>query len=237
MSFEAFLTADRPVARRRRSATVGISFALHVAALIFGVATSFWHVEEMVPPSLPLQLFTFTLPAAPPPPPAARAVRRTVTRVRPRPTEIVQPQAEPVTAPEAPAESAEEQPGGEPGGVPGGVEGGTGTGPATGTQSGMFVSPNVARGQLDINPQADPYRVKLPPVLARAGMSLWALVRICVDQRGRVISVQLLKKADPAVDPLIVATLSTWRYRPYTVNGRPVPFCSNVRYEMSVPGH
>ena len=98
----------------------------------------------------------------------------------------------------------------------------------------QFVSPTVARGQLAIDPQADPYRVKLPPMLARARMSLWALVRICVDRDGRVTSVKILKGADPAVDPNIVAVLSTWRYRPYTLDGRPVPFCSNVRYEISV---
>jgi hypothetical protein len=32
-----------------------------------------------------------------------------------------------------------------------------------------------------------------------------------------------------------VAAVRTWRYRPYLVDGRPVPFCSNVRYELS--GH
>jgi hypothetical protein len=45
--------------------------------------------------------------------------------------------------------------------------------------------------------------------------------------------VKILRGADPTVDPLIVAAIQRWRYHPYTVDGRPVPFCTNVRYEIS----
>jgi hypothetical protein len=45
--------------------------------------------------------------------------------------------------------------------------------------------------------------------------------------------VKILKGADPTVDPEIKAKLMTWKYKPNTVDGRPVPFCTNVRYEMA----
>ena len=75
--------------------------------------------------------------------------------------------------------------------------------------------------------------MKLPPALNRAGMRLWVLAKLCVRSDGQVERVSLLRGADPTLDPLVIATLQTWRYRPYSVNGRPVPFCTNVRYEIA----
>jgi hypothetical protein len=48
-----------------------------------------------------------------------------------------------------------------------------------------------------------------------------------------VESVKILRGADPILDPIIAETLQRWRYHPYTVNGRPVPFCTSVRYEIT----
>jgi periplasmic protein TonB len=233
-TFESFITQQVNTGRgRRRGWVFGVSLFLHGAVLVVGVLHSAWRVEVIPPPELPVMLFAFAAPAAPPPPPPAAAATRRVVRTRPRPTEVVQPTPQVAPAVEEPAEEPGE-PGGQPGGVPGGVVGGTGTGPGAGQGSTTFLNPTVARGQLAIDPHADPYRVKLPPALARAGVALWALVRICVDQHGRVASVDILKGADPAVDPLIKSVLATWRYKPYTINGRPVPFCSNVRYAIAV---
>jgi periplasmic protein TonB len=233
-TFESFLTEQvNPRRGRRRGWVFGVSLALHGAVLVMGVLHSLWRVEVIPPPELPVLLYPFAPPAAPPPPPPAATATRKVVRTRPRPTEVVQPTPQVVPVEDEPAEEAGE-PGGQPGGIPGGMVGGTGTTPGGQGEGRTFLNPNVARGQLAIDPHVDPYRVKLPPALARAGVALWALVRICVDQHGRVTSVDILKGADPAVDPIIKAVLSTWRYRPYTIDGRPVPFCSNVRYAISV---
>jgi TonB family protein len=91
----------------------------------------------------------------------------------------------------------------------------------------------VATGYLAINPQDDRYQARLPQALARAGMSVWLMLRVCVKPDGQVGEVTILKAADPALDPTVVAAIKTWRYHPYTVDGRPVPFCTNVRYEIS----
>ena len=238
MTFETFMREDQTGPTRPRRITFALSLVLHAAVLLVGVAASFWRVDELSAPELVVTLPTFARPA-PPPLLAGRAAPR---RSKPRPTQIVQPlpqpQAvvQPTEAPETPTTGSETESEtgsdkGEPDGVADGEPGGTANGAPTGTST--FLPPSVARGQLAIDPQSDAYRVKLPPILASAGMAVWALVKICVNADGKVTSVSMVKHADPAVDPEIVRMLSTWRYRPYTVNGRPVPFCSVVRYQIS----
>jgi TonB family protein len=90
----------------------------------------------------------------------------------------------------------------------------------------------IAKAQLVIDPNADEYRVALPPSLARAEMKLSAVVKICVSAQGKVADVKLLKSADAAVDPQIPAVLSRWRFRPLLSDGRPVPFCYVTQYEI-----
>ena len=81
----------------------------------------------------------------------------------------------------------------------------------------------------------DEYRVKAPPSLARAEMKLSAVVKMCVGADGRVADVKLLKSADPAIDAQIPAVLGKWRYRPLVTDGRAVPFCYVLQYEIASP--
>jgi outer membrane biosynthesis protein TonB len=76
-----------------------------------------------------------------------------------------------------------------------------------------------------------------PAELNRAGNRLWGMLAICADESGAVTSVKTIKSAHPDFDPEIVAKIKTWRYHPYVVNGKPVPFCYNLRFNwMSVAG-
>ena len=77
--------------------------------------------------------------------------------------------------------------------------------------------------------------MKLPPSLARAEMKLSAVVRMCVSAEGKVADLKLLKPADPAIDPQIPAVLGKWRYKPLVVQGRAVPFCYVLQYEIASP--
>jgi protein TonB len=96
-----------------------------------------------------------------------------------------------------------------------------------------FLRPEIAKGQLAIDPQQPPYRAQLPPELQVHGYHAWAMVKICADRNGDVERVDVIKGAHPLLDDRIVVALKTWRYRPYLLNGRPVPFCTYVRYEMN----
>jgi len=48
-----------------------------------------------------------------------------------------------------------------------------------------------------------------------------------------VTEVRILRGADPAIDPQIPTVLRRWKYRPYTIDGKPTPFCYMLRYEIS----
>lgn len=97
------------------------------------------------------------------------------------------------------------------------------------------ISGRLAKALLAIDSNADEYRVKAPPSLARAEMKLSAVVKMCVSAEGRVADVKLLKSADPAIDAQIPAVLGKWRYKPLVTDGRPVPFCYVLQYEIASP--
>src|SRR6185312_13287175 len=110
MAFEAILdqargtSAARPTRRRRIMLT--LSLAVHVAALLVGVAWSLWQVDE-----LPL-------------PQAAHSGAKTKPKVHPTPKieQLVQPQEHPKEQPKE--EAKDDDDGAQQGGVEGGVKGG-----------------------------------------------------------------------------------------------------------------
>ena len=235
MAFEAILdqargtAAARPTRSRRIMLTV--SLAVHVAALLVGMAWSFWQVDE-----LPLPHVTVTLAGAPPPPPpASHSGAKSKPKVKPTPKveALVQPQEHPK---EQPKPEKQDDVAGAEGGVKGGVQGGVvgGVVGAPVQNSGpKMLTPQLGKGLLLIDPNEEQYRVKLPPALERSGVSLYAIVRVCVSAQGAVTDVRVLKGAGPAIDPQIPSVLGRWRYRPFTLNGQPTPFCYPLRYEIS----
>jgi periplasmic protein TonB len=236
MTFESFLASGRPDPRttRGRRRALALALGVHVVMLLAAVVHAGWRVDEISPPSQPIILTTF--PAPPPTAGSTEPQRPRRPKVKRRTTiaELVQPQDR-RQQPEDPG-----PPSTEPGDKDEPGTGGDGKGPLCEGAScevdappTTFVAPNVASGRLAIDPHAEPYRVRLPPALNRAGMRLWLLAKICVRSDGQVERVSLIRGADSTLDPLVVATLKTWRYRPYSVNGRPVPFCTNVRYEIA----
>jgi len=62
-----------------------------------------------------------------------------------------------------------------------------------------------------------------------------ASIKVCIGTDGAVASIGILRSTRyPAYDEALLAGARRWVYRPYTVNGRPVPVCSVVtfQYEM-----
>lgn len=242
MAFEAILdqargtAAARPTRRRRIMLTV--SLAVHVAALLVGVAWSLWQVDE-----LPLPQVAVTLAGAPPPPPppAAHSGAKSHPKIRPTPKveQLVQPQEHPKEQPKQ--EEKDDEDGAQQGGVEGGVKGGVAGGvvggvvgaPVPQNTGPRMVTPQIGKGLLLIDPNEEQYRVKLPPALQRSGTVLTAIVRVCVSAQGAVTDVKILRGAGAAIDPQIPSVLSRWRYRPFTLNGQPTPFCYPLRYEIS----
>jgi protein TonB len=231
MAFESFLTQEKQKPKRGRRITYLVSLLLHGALLVVGVIYSFWHVDELSPPNVQV---TFMMAQTPPPPPPPPPKKKNTPKVVTKPTVITQPRANQIVQPkEVPKEEEEDD--GQEGGVEGGVAGGVVGSVPSEAPAGppRFLPPNVARGNLLIDPQADAYRVKLPPALSKAGMILWAMVKLCANKEGHVDDVKIIKGADPTVDPNIISTLKTWRFKPAVVDGRPVPFCTTYRYEIA----
>lgn len=244
MAFEAILTRERHGASGFWRGMLVLSVALHVVALVAGVVHSIWQVEEMPMPSLEVTLTAAVAPPPPPPPPPARkkSERRPKTRPQPKSQEIVTPTEVSKDIPKPVEDDAEEDEaagqvggveGGVQGGVVGGVVGGTPPPPPPKPTGPKNVSAKVARGQLLIDPNAERYRVKLPPPLARSGEVYVAMLRVCVSAQGSVTGVQLLKGASPAIDSQFPSVIGRWRYRPLLANGQPTPFCYPLRYEVS----
>jgi protein TonB len=103
--------------------------------------------------------------------------------------------------------------------VIGGTPGGTGQAP-------KFLPPNIGSAQ-KLAGDSPPF----PPSLRRAGV-LRVLAKICVSPWGAVDRVTIMKGADPLLDDGVVATVKTWRFRPYTANGAPIPFCYPAMFEF-----
>jgi hypothetical protein len=100
-----------------------------------------------------------------------------------------------------------------------------------------FLPPSVGKGQLLSDPVHDErYRPRLPPALNRPGMVVWGLFKMCVDSKGEVIDVFIIKSADLLVDADWVTLLRTWRHRPYLINGVAVPYCYPLRLEVRASG-
>lgn len=238
MAFEAVLASQRPTtAGRWRKATVTVSIAVHVVALAIGVAYSFWTIEDLPMPAVAVTL----VGGAPPPPPPPPAKRHSTGKVHPhveKPHTLVQPKEHQEAPKEKPKEDEDDakddgKEGGVQGGVAGGVVGGVVGAPPPQNNGPRMVNAQIARQQLAIDPNADFYKVSLPPPLARTGMKFSAVVRICVSAQGTVSEVKLLRGADPAIDSQIPTVLGRWRYRPYMIDGKPVPFCFPLRYDVS----
>jgi len=62
--------------------------------------------------------------------------------------------------------------------------------------------------------------------------------KVCVDVRGKVSSIKLLKSSGfPDYDALLTSGIRRWGYRPYRFNGAPTPVCTAVTfiYDVATP--
>jgi hypothetical protein len=80
------------------------------------------------------------------------------------------------------------------------------------------------------------YRPQIPPEQARPGATYWGLFKICVSDAGQVTGVTTLRSTCVAqIDEAWTATIKTWSYRPYEVDGSRHPFCYPARLQRSTP--
>jgi len=245
--------------RSWRRATVALSIGAHVAAALFAVAYSFWHVEELQPPRVTVTFVSAaSLPPPPPPPPPPLAggggapKRRNIARPKTetvpelKTTPVVEPPVK--TAPVEPvhvapppdphpttAEGSGTGPGSEAGvkgGVAGGVKGGVAGGVVGGVVGAAVPSPKFLPPQMGAQRKLSGADPDFPAVLRRSGAMYLVMAKICVGVAGGVDSVTLQKRAEPTLDGNVIAAVKGWRFQPMTANGTPVPFCYFGRFEF-----
>ncbi|HWU88624.1 MAG TPA: TonB family protein [Kofleriaceae bacterium] len=96
----------------------------------------------------------------------------------------------------------------------------------------VLVAPQILKGlrtsgETAIHPPRDVYNQ-----MARDGeYKTGAVLKVCITTTGAISSVAVAKSTGyPAYDEALVGAARRWAYRPYTVDGRPVPVCSAVTF-------
>jgi TonB family protein len=219
-----------------RSLAVVISVLLHIAIFAVMVVRSTWTVEELSGPSVPVVFWERWLPQSAPSFGEAKKAppvrERPTVRPRPNPKQVPTPAVVPVVITPGPSTGEDSN---RIGGPRGEGTGDDGIGECTGDQCGPAPTPPAAVlpprvGEKSCVSCPVPH---LPPAYLRIGASYSVMVRICVDVSGRVESVKVLQGLGASADESVVATVSGWRFSPYKIDGRPVPFCYATRFLFS----
>jgi hypothetical protein len=59
------------------------------------------------------------------------------------------------------------------------------------------------------------------------------LMEVVIDERGRVIQLDLKARLHPIFDGQLIAAAKDWRYRPATLNGQPVRYRKLVQITLT----
>jgi protein TonB len=204
-----------------------------------------WDIEQLDRPKTGVDLAIAPPPPPPPPPPKGGVkphdVQITPKKIKVR--DIVQPVKIEKQEVAPPIET------GDPNGVEGGVEGGVVGGDLAGAVAAPPPPPpppppappqNVAPQALDANRISGEKNIVpedgTKTEISRSGKDkLVGSFKLCITAEGNINTVTRLKSTGfPAYDDKIVTTIrGEWRYRPFTVNGKPTPVCTAVTFIYS----
>lgn len=225
------------------------STVAHIGLISSLALASFWNIEKVQGKSAPV---TFVATAAPPPPPAAAAPPPAPAAVmKPKPVvvkhETVQPSKphpidEPIVASPSTSGAGTDPSGtgtdsnGGPGGDPNGTPGGEGP-PAPVVE----VKPqNVAESVIAAALISGTRQIPLPlatkqAVVAQGRRQLTAAVKLCLDTHGVPARIDLVVSTGfPEADQRLRSEIAAWRYRPYVVNGIPIPVCTAIAFQYQI---
>lgn len=231
----------------RRWLSLPIAVGLHVVGLSAFALASYWNVSTVPEPQLNAAFFV-TLPAPPPPAgggggprPPARPEQRTQTPPA-APNRVVQPQDVPDHPPTTPSTPTLEEvvPGAPSDGPtgPGGPcvvcppgDGPVGPGPG-GPPGGDPVDSlplkfSVGMTRPEILHQVQP---RYSELARRAGVQGAVIVEAVIDEQGQVTNVRVLRGLPMGLDRAAVEAIQQWRFKPATMNGRPV----KIYYTLTV---
>jgi hypothetical protein len=94
--------------------------------------------------------------------------------------------------------------------------------PVDSPASAREIPQEQARRLLLVDIHRPPYALQVPPDQPQPVVGRY---KVFVTAKGRVSGVEMAgKTARTSLDAAFARTIFSWRYRPYTVEGRPVPF-------------
>lgn len=259
--FEHYLQHHQPDRGRRLRITIAAHLAALATAggLGFTWLMSKLQIAQVTPPTANFVLVQMSLddpPPPPPPPPApARAEPETQRDVPEEPDDetppldIIEDLKPPKPRPGPVGNGPPNSTGTAPLGVPG-----VGVGiPGVNRFPPGFTAPKLATSQ----PKKTEERAPAPLSAVRAqaiytpdpGQDRLAATRagmfdkrpgenetgFCVDATGRTTEVKTLKQfpGDPGVDEVIRATIKTWRFKPFMVEGKAIKTCTSQVFRIS----
>lgn len=80
-----------------------------------------------------------------------------------------------------------------------------------------------------MRPPVVTHRVE-PDFSGCAGEKMWGypIVEATIDENGEVKDVRLLKPVHPCLEKAVLSAVRGWRFKPGTLNGKPVPVVFNM---------
>jgi TonB family protein len=100
----------------------------------------------------------------------------------------------------------------------------------------VVVPPTVLQGlRISGETQVHPSTGTQTQMLRDGATGTRGVVKLCLSTNGAVTSANILLSTKYAgYDETILSAVRHWRYRPYTVNGTPIPACSTVTFVYSI---
>lgn len=221
-----------------------VSF-LAAGALVVGLGTALWSgaMPKALPKEKPVEITFVPEPVVEAPKPeqtarpkpaaaAAPVVPKHLKKVIVETPPPAKPLEAPTEGPQAPLAEADPSQdkgvmvaGGDAAGDPAGLEGGSAQGKAGGVVGGDVKSTAVA---VDVPENAVPPRPfddnaipEYPAAAKAAGATGMVVLKVIIDEDGRVVQVIKMRGDEPFVTSAITA-VKTWRYQPATQGGKPL---------------
>ena len=220
---------------------VPAAVAIHFTVFIGISVARMWDLDELGEPMIEAAYIPVMLPKPPPPPPGpkgnngprhpqAPGKAHTVRTETPR-----QPVAIPIAIPEVTisetampdvpmelefeAASSDQAgvPDGQPDGVPWGIDNGQGSGQPV-PVAGNVVPPVVTH-------RVEPRYTELA---RRAGIQGVILIEATIDRQGNVVGARILRGLGGGLNEESIRKVEQWKFKPATLNGRPIAVYFNV---------
>ncbi len=221
---KSFIAPQRGANAKWTLVTLPLAVLAHAAALGAVTLGQIWAIAELSEPPLQVVFVQW----APPPPPPPPGPPRVALSVAPQP--VVQPPAVPEKLPEkatGPENTGVEgsiegvDDGGGRVGVPG-IPGGVGTGPGVLSDRQPDDVPIRIGGEV-VPPEPISRPQPLYPDIARkARVTGVVIVEAIIDKQGNVTDARVLRGLPMGLSEAATNAILRWKYRPATLNGRPV---------------